>query len=158
VQRPETEEGESAVHVLSSAPPGSAWTFGGSILTFAIPMILTIAVLGALWVLYTKPELVPGRPAGDAERPVSYTPLPQQPAAEAGQAATAGDGAATAEAGTAAATADGTGQAVAAAPDDSAAAPGDDAAAAPEDSAADTPGNDAAVPEDSEADATGDHE
>jgi hypothetical protein len=76
------------VHFLSSAPVDSAWTFGASILTFAFPMILFIAVGGALWVLYTKPELVPGRPAGDIERPVSYTPLPQQPAAVAGQATT----------------------------------------------------------------------
>jgi len=103
------------VHVLSSAPPGSAWTFGGSILTFALPMILIIAVLGALWVLYTKPELVPGRPAGDAERPVSYTPVPHQPAAATAQSATAGVGA------------------VAAPEDGAAASAGDDPAAVPED-------------------------
>jgi hypothetical protein len=71
------------VHVLSSAPlADSAWSFGGSILTFAFPMILFIAVAATLWVLYTKPELVPGRPAGSAERPVSYTRVPGQPAAE----------------------------------------------------------------------------
>jgi len=40
---------------------GGAWTFGGSILTFAFPMILFIVVAGALYVLYTKPELVPGQ-------------------------------------------------------------------------------------------------
>ena len=39
---------------------GGAWTFGGSILTFAFPMILFIVVAGALYVLYTKPEFVPG--------------------------------------------------------------------------------------------------
>jgi hypothetical protein len=72
------------VHVLSSAPlADSAWTFGGSILTFAFPMILFIAVAATLWVLYTKPELVPGRPAGAVERPVSYTPVPGQPTVEA---------------------------------------------------------------------------
>jgi hypothetical protein len=72
------------VHVLSSALlADSAWSFGGSILTFAFPMILFIAVAATLWVLYTKPELVPGRPAGATERPVSYTPVPGQPTVEA---------------------------------------------------------------------------
>ena len=41
-------------------PAGSAWTFGGSILTFAFPMLLFIVVACALYVAYTKPELVPG--------------------------------------------------------------------------------------------------
>ena len=58
----------------------SAWTFGGSILTFAFPMILFIVVAGALYVLYTKPEFVPGHRAPDLERPVSYTPVPGKPA------------------------------------------------------------------------------
>ena len=40
--------------------PGGAWSFGGSILTFAFPMILFIVVAVALYVLYTKPEIVPG--------------------------------------------------------------------------------------------------
>jgi hypothetical protein len=71
------------VHVLSSAPlADSAWSFGGSILTFAFPMILFIAVAATLWVLYTKPEVVPGHRAGAAERPVSYTPEPGQPTTE----------------------------------------------------------------------------
>ena len=43
---------------------GGAWTFGGSILTFAFPMILFIVVAGALYVLYTKPEFVPGHRPG----------------------------------------------------------------------------------------------
>jgi hypothetical protein len=64
---------------------GGAWTFGGSILTFAFPMILFIVVAGALYVLYTKPEFVPGHPAPDLERPVSYTPVPGKPTA-AGEA------------------------------------------------------------------------
>jgi hypothetical protein len=81
------------VHVLSSAPPGSAWTFGGSILTFAFPMILFIVVACALYVLYTKPELVPGHWIREAERPVSYTPVPG-PGEEAatGAGGTAGTG------------------------------------------------------------------
>ena len=132
--------------ILSLAPGGSAWTFGASILTFAFPMILFIAVAGALWVLYTKPELVPGRPVGDAERPVSYTPMPHQPAVGAGQAAPAGDGAGAPEEGAAVAAADGAGQAVTA--EDKAATP---EAATPEDSAA-------AGPEDSTPAATGDGE
>ncbi len=71
------------MHVLSSAPlADSAWSFGGSILTFAFPMILFIAVAATLWVLYTKPEVVPGQPAGSPERPVSYTPMPGRPAVE----------------------------------------------------------------------------
>ena len=62
---------------------GGAWTFGGSILTFAFPMILFIVVAGALYVLYTKPELVPGHRAPGVERPVSYTAVPGTPSAEA---------------------------------------------------------------------------
>jgi hypothetical protein len=69
------------VHVLSSAPPGSAWTFGASILTFVFPMLLFIVVGSTLYVLYTKPELIPGHQID--ERPVSYTPLPGQPKATA---------------------------------------------------------------------------
>jgi hypothetical protein len=61
----------------------SAWTFGGSILTFAFPMLLFIVVAGALYVLYTKPEFVPGHPAPGLERPVSYTPVPGKPTVEA---------------------------------------------------------------------------
>ena len=69
------------MHVLASAPPGSAWTFGGSILTFAFPMILTIVVAVALYVLYTKPEVVPGHQVRPPERAVSYTPVPGPPSA-----------------------------------------------------------------------------
>ena len=68
------------MHVLASAPPGSAWTFGGAILTFVFPMILFIVVGGALYVLYTKPELVPGHQVAPPERPVSYTAVPGWPA------------------------------------------------------------------------------
>jgi hypothetical protein len=68
---------------LIADPAGSAWSFGGSILSFAFPMILFIVVAATLYVLYTKPEFVPGHPMGTAERPVSYTSLPGKPAAEA---------------------------------------------------------------------------
>jgi hypothetical protein len=60
---------------------GGAWTFGGSILTFAFPMILFTVVAVALYVLYTKPEVVPGHRAPTVERPVSYTALPGKPTA-----------------------------------------------------------------------------
>ena len=60
----------------------SAWTFGGSILTFAFPMLLFIVVAGALYVLYTKPEFVPGHRAPGLERPVSYTAVPGKPAVD----------------------------------------------------------------------------
>jgi len=60
----------------------SAWTFGGSILTFAFPMILFIVVAGALYVLYTKPESVPGHRAPGLLRSVSYTAVPGKVAME----------------------------------------------------------------------------
>jgi hypothetical protein len=63
----------------------SAWSYGGSILTFAFPMILFIVVAVALYVLYTKPEIVPGHRTPAAEHPVSYTAIPGTPTvAEAG--------------------------------------------------------------------------
>jgi hypothetical protein len=61
----------------------SAWTFGGSILSFAFPMLLFIVVASALYVLYTKPEFVPGHRAPGVERPVSYTPVPGKPIVDA---------------------------------------------------------------------------
>jgi hypothetical protein len=42
------------------AVAGSDWSYGSSILTFVFPELLFIAVAGALYVLYTKPHLVPG--------------------------------------------------------------------------------------------------
>ena len=71
------------VNGLMANPPGSAWSFGGSILTFAFPMILFIVVAGALYVLYTKPEFVPGHRPDEWERPVSYTAVPGKPTAQA---------------------------------------------------------------------------
>ncbi|MGH3285164.1 MAG: hypothetical protein ACRDPD_10860, partial [Streptosporangiaceae bacterium] len=66
-------------------PAGSAWSFGGSILTFVFPEALFIIVAIALYVVYTKPETVPGRWVHGAERSVSYTSVPGQPPA-AGEA------------------------------------------------------------------------
>jgi hypothetical protein len=45
---------------LSEVVAGSDWTYGASILTFVFPELLFVAVAGALYVLYTKPHLVPG--------------------------------------------------------------------------------------------------
>ena len=59
----------------------SAWSYGGSILTFAFPMLLFIGVAVGLYVLYTKPEVVPGHRTPTAERPVSYTAVPGTPTA-----------------------------------------------------------------------------
>ncbi len=74
------------MHDLIAASAGSsAWTFGASILSFAFTMILFIVVATALYVAYTKPEMVPGHPT-PVERPVSYTPVPGPPSAAAGTA------------------------------------------------------------------------
>ncbi|HEY6309646.1 MAG TPA: hypothetical protein VIY52_02400 [Streptosporangiaceae bacterium] len=110
------------MHVLSSAPPGSAWTFGASILTFVFPELLFVLVACTLYVLYTKPELIPGHQID--ERPVSYTPLPGQPTATAGEAS----GAAGASEGTGATAGDGAGATASDAAD-----PESDEAATPED-------------------------
>ena len=66
---------------LIAESAGSAWSFGGSILTFAFPMILFIVVAVALYILYTKPEVVPGHSIPSVERPVSYTAMPGTPTA-----------------------------------------------------------------------------
>lgn len=50
-------------------------------ITFVFPMILFIAVAAALYVLYTKPELIPGHRDARAERSVSHTYQPGEPAA-----------------------------------------------------------------------------
>ena len=60
---------------------GDGWSFGGSILTFAFPMLLFIVVAAALYVLYTKPTAVPGHRASTPEHPVSYTAIPGTPTA-----------------------------------------------------------------------------
>jgi len=67
------------------------WSFGGSILTFAFPMLLFIVVAATLYVQYTKPAAVPGRRTSTAERPVSYTPVPGTPAVTENPAPAPGD-------------------------------------------------------------------
>jgi hypothetical protein len=74
--------------------PGGAWTFGGSILTFLFPMILFVLVATALFVSYTKPEVVPGHWVA-SQRPVSYTAVPRLPEASAAAAAPAAPAAGT---------------------------------------------------------------
>jgi hypothetical protein len=68
------------VNTVIADPAGSAWTFGSSILTFAFPMLLFIVVACALYIAYTKPELVPGHRNPAAQRAVSYTAVPGEPA------------------------------------------------------------------------------
>ena len=93
--------------ILASA--GSDWSYGGSLLTFLFPMILFLAVAGILWLLYTKPQQVPGSSYLGSGRSVSATPTvataapgpagPQTPAP--GTARSGTEQAGTAEAGTA---------------------------------------------------------
>ncbi len=68
--------------ILASA--GSDWSYGGSILTFLFPMILFLVVAGVLWVLYTKPQQVPGRSYLAHDRSVIATPTVTAVAASAG--------------------------------------------------------------------------
>ncbi len=70
--------------LIAVSPDTSAWSFGGSILTFAFPMILFVVVAVGLYIVYTKPEVVPGHRAPASERPVSYTALPGKPTAADG--------------------------------------------------------------------------
>ncbi len=56
------------------------WSFGGSILTFVFPMLLFFVVAITLYVLYTKPTVVPGHRTTPVERPVSHTAIPGIPA------------------------------------------------------------------------------
>jgi hypothetical protein len=62
------------------AESGGAWNSGAAVLTTVFPMLLFIAVAGALYVLYTKPEVAPGHRS--AARPISYTSIPGQPTAD----------------------------------------------------------------------------
>jgi hypothetical protein len=72
--------------VIADSVGSSAWSYGGAILTFVFPMLLFIVVAAALYVAYTKPELVPGR-RNAAARPVIYTAVPGPPSAGDGEQA-----------------------------------------------------------------------
>ena len=71
-----------------------AWTLGGSILTFAFPMILFVIAAAALWVLFTRPDPIPWRAGVSPLRSVSSTPAVRDPRPPAGRSA---DGEAAAE-------------------------------------------------------------
>jgi hypothetical protein len=71
----------------------SAWSYGGSILTFLFPMILFIVVAIGLYVVYTKPSVVPGHREQTVARPIGFTPvakLPDHDEGTAGEAPAAG--------------------------------------------------------------------
>jgi hypothetical protein len=63
--------------VHGTLTPTGDWTYGAAILSFAFPMLLFIAVASALYVLYTKPHLVPGHRYQLQLRPTTATALPQ---------------------------------------------------------------------------------
>jgi hypothetical protein len=69
---------------LASVDEG--WSLGGSILTFLVPMLTFIAVAVTLLILYTKPELVPGRRRPDDNAAVGANRYPGLPVS-GGQAA-----------------------------------------------------------------------
>jgi hypothetical protein len=72
---------------LVAQSPSGAWSFGGAVLTVVFPMLLFIAVAATLYILYTKPEVIPGHRA--PARPVSYTAIPGEPTAVPGDLAVA---------------------------------------------------------------------
>jgi hypothetical protein len=57
----------------------SAWTYGGAILTFVFPMILFLFVATGLYVIYTKPSVVPGHREQTVARPIGFTPAVRLP-------------------------------------------------------------------------------
>ena len=77
--------------VLAAGASSSAWSFGGSILTFAFPMILFVVVAAGLYVAYTKPELVPGHRNPAVRHSVSYTTVPGRPQTTVRDQPTSGD-------------------------------------------------------------------
>jgi hypothetical protein len=78
------------VHSLVLASADEGWSYGGSILTFLLPMIAFVAVALALLVLYTKPQIVPGL-RGRAEVPISATRMPGMPTSAGKTAEGSGD-------------------------------------------------------------------
>ena len=78
------------MHSVIADSAGGAWSFGGSILTFAFPMLLFIAVACALYVIYTKPQPIPGHRDPAEQRPVIYTSVPGKPPTAAAEQAPGG--------------------------------------------------------------------
>jgi hypothetical protein len=63
---------------LIAASPTGDWSYGGAILTFAFPVTLFIVVGAALYIVYTKPHLVPGhRYQLQQLRPTTATAVPE---------------------------------------------------------------------------------
>lgn len=60
-----------------------SWSFGGSIMTFLLPMLAFAAVALTLLVLYSKPQLIPGHRTPGAEESVGATRMPGLPASGA---------------------------------------------------------------------------
>lgn len=73
---------------LIEAAGGSAWSYGGAILTFLFPMILFIIVGTVLYVLYSTPHLVPGHRYLVERRAVTGTGPVQVASADAQQQGT----------------------------------------------------------------------
>jgi hypothetical protein len=69
---------EAGVH--GTLAPTGDWTYGAAILTFVFPMLLFIGVAGALYVLYTKPHLVPGHRYNMQLRAATATAAPESAA------------------------------------------------------------------------------
>jgi len=62
--------------VAQTAVAAAGWTLGGSILTFAFPMILFVIAAAALWVLYTTPHAAARGSANASGRSVAATTAP----------------------------------------------------------------------------------
>jgi hypothetical protein len=60
----------------------SAWSYGGAILTFLFPMILFLVVATGLYVVYTKPSVVPGHREQAVARPIGFTPVVRMPSSD----------------------------------------------------------------------------
>jgi hypothetical protein len=65
------------VHGLTTASAVMDWSYGASILTFVFPMLLFIAVAAGLYVVYTKPHLVPGHRYNMQMRAITATAAPE---------------------------------------------------------------------------------
>ena len=59
------------------------WSYGASILSFLFPMILFVVVGTSLYVVFTKPSVVPGSPEQGLARPIGFTPVVTMPGGRA---------------------------------------------------------------------------
>ena len=83
------------MHVLIAAGATNGWSQGAAILTFAFPMILFIAVASTLYVLFTKPHMVPGHRyhlAGSSSVSTAPVIAPQTPESGGGEDTAGGTG------------------------------------------------------------------